>query len=239
MIFSKNVESHKDDEALPFNEDATNEEDADIRDKAGDEDLESEDMEELEEIDSKIDKGEDYVVSALDDSQLAKTKMVYSCPRCKKIYLNNRWVKDTVTEVFTIRTELAYCPKCLKKTYGDFVGSIEIFDKELAEKKEQFIEIAKQVERELEDAPPFETIIDIVEKSGILFIFVNTTRLALEIGKRLRQEMQGGVQYEWFERNQYLRVKWFYEVDNRNYFKERIRSLKERRFGMFFFEEEG
>jgi len=238
MIFSKNIDSHKDDDAFPFNENASNDDDLDTDDKPGEEDQEAEDIEELEEIESKIDKGEDYVVSALDDSQLAKTRMVYSCPRCKKIFLNNRWVKDTVTELFTIRTELAYCPKCLKKTYGDFVGSIEIYDKDLGEKKEQFIEIAKQVEREMEDAPPFENIIDIVEKNGILFIFVNTTRLALEIGRRLRQEMQGGVQYEWFERNQYLRVKWYYEVDNRNYFKERIRALKQRRFGMFSFEEE-
>jgi hypothetical protein len=124
------------------------------------------------------------------------------------------------------------------KTYENFVGSLEIFDKQLSERKDQFIETAKQVERSLEDAPPFENIIENVEKQGILFVFANTTRLALEIGKMLRQEFGGGIQYEWFERNQYLRIKWYDEVDNRAYFKERLRTLKDRRFGMFAFEEE-
>jgi len=67
---------------------------------------------------------------------------------------------------------------------------------------------------------------------------VNTTRLALEIGKRLRQEIQGGVQYEWFERNQFLRVKWYDNIDELDFFKESIKSLKNKRFSLFSFEEE-
>ena len=54
----------------------------------------------------------------------------------------------------------------------------------------------------------------------------------------MRQEFGGGIQYEWFERNQYLRIKWYDEVDNKSYFKEKLRSLKDRRFGMFAFEDE-
>lgn len=204
----------------------------------GEENHETEDVEELEKIEKKLDKGEEVAISELENSLLPKSKIVYQCPRCRKIYLNNKWVKDNITDVYTVHTELAYCPKCVGKTYENFVGSVEVYDKNLKDKEQQITDICHQVERELEDAPPFEKVINITEKNGILFIFANSTRLAQEIGKRLRQELGGGIQYEWFERNQYLRVKWYDEVDNRNYFKERIRSLKERRFGMFSFEDE-
>ncbi|MBN2365123.1 MAG: hypothetical protein EH225_03370 [Calditrichaeota bacterium] len=199
---------------------------------------ETEDEGELEEIESKLDRGEDVALSALETKVIAKSQTIYSCPRCKKIFFNKKWVKDVITDIYTVQTQLAYCPKCIDKTYENFIGSIEIFDKNLKDRKEKFIETARQIEHSLEDAPPFENIINIVEKNGILFIFTNTTRLALEIGKALRQELGGGIQYEWFERNQYLRIKWYDEVDNKSYFKEKLRALKDRRFGMFAFEDE-
>jgi CRISPR/Cas system CSM-associated protein Csm2 small subunit len=199
---------------------------------------ETEDLRELEQIESKLAKGEVVAISALESKMISKSETIYSCPRCKKIHFNKKWVKDIITDFYTVHTQLAYCPKCIGKTYENFIGSIEIFDKKLKERKERFKEIAQQVQRALEDAPSFEIIINITERNGILFIFTNTTRLAVEIGKFIRQEFSGGIQYEWFERNQYLRIKWYDMVDNKAYFKERLRSLKDRRFGMFSFEDE-
>ena len=80
-------------------------------------------------------------------------------------------------------------------------------------------------------------IIDVSEKNDILYIFTNTTRLALEIARGIRYEFGGSIQYEWFERNQYIRAKWFSEIQNREYFKSRIRAAKENRIGMFSFED--
>ncbi len=202
-----------------------------------DEEAEPEDVLEIEEIEKKLASGEAFY-SSDDNTLLPKQRIVFTCPRCKRIFFNNKWVKDNITDLFTVRTEMAYCDRCLQKVAGEFVGSIEIYDKKLKERKEEFIRIAREVEEELENSPPFEKIIDIVEKNDILFIFTNTTRLAMEIGRRIRQELMGGIQYEWFERNQFLRVKWHDEVKNKEYFKERIRQLKERRFGLFAFEDE-
>jgi len=234
MTYFENVKSPGENDIFPFNKDEEEEEDAESKEKKGEE---IENLGELEEIEAKIDKGEDISASSLDYSALPKSRIVYLCPRCKRIYWNKKWVKDTVTAVFTVRTELAYCPKCLGKAYDNFVGIVEIYDKKLTERRAQFEELTRQVEREIEDIMPFETIINITVKNDVLFIFTNTTRLALEIGKRLRQEFQGAVQYEWFERNQYLRVKWFDELENRDQFKKRIRELREFRFGIFSFED--
>ncbi len=235
-------DDYEDDEADDEDEnekDVDSMEDEEEESESDDEEADdSEDLEELEEIEAQLDKGEDIFITPKQASQIPKAYIIYNCPRCKRIYFNKKWVKDNITDIYTVKTELAYCPKCVGKTFENFIGSVEVYDKKLAENKNQIIEAAKQAERELEDAPPFENIINIAEKNGILFLFTNTTRLALEIGKRLRQEFHGGIQYEWFERNQYLRVKWFDEVDNRNYFRERIRAVKERRFGMFSFEDE-
>ncbi len=246
MAFFKKFDDTENDDAFPYEDDdfeedeETEEESQEAEDEevSDEEENEDEDIDELEKIEKKLAKGEDVAISAIESSILPKSKIVYVCPRCRKIYINKKWVKDNITDMFTVRTELAYCPKCVGKTFENFVGSVEIYDKKLADRKEEFVAQAKQIERDLEDAMPFEKIIDVVEKKGILFIFANTTRLALDIGKRFRQEFGGGIQYEWFERNQYLRVKWYDQVDNRSYFKERIRALKERRFGMFSFEDE-
>ncbi len=210
----------------------------DDEDEEDGEEVETEDLEELEKIESKLERGEDVAISALETIVIAKFNMIYCCPRCKKIFFSKKWVRDIITDLYTIQTQLAYCHKCIGKTYENFIGSIEIYDKNLKDRKSQFEEAARQVERAIESAPPFENIINVVEKSGILFIFTNTTRLAQDFGKFIRQEFSGGIQYEWFEKNQYLRVEWYAEIDNKADFKERLQALKERRFGMFSFEEE-
>lgn len=235
------MKDFEDEDDMPYDdeeEDLYGEDELEEEEEEEKEEEETEDIEELEEIEAKLEKGEDVAISALESKVVSKSQTIYSCPRCRKIFFNKKWVKDSITDLFTVQTELAYCPKCVGKTFENFIGSIEIFDKKLSERKDQFIETVKRVEKSLEDTPPFENIIEIVEKNGILFIFANTTRLAIEIGKALRQEFSGGIQYEWFERNQYLRIKWYDEVDNKAYFKERLRALKDRRFGMFAFEEE-
>lgn len=232
MTFMMTLDDSEKEEVSAFKEDAGEKDDEENEEET------NEDIGELEKIESKIEKGEEAAISLLDSAAIQKTHVLYQCPISKKIYWKNKWVKDNITDIYSIRTELAYSPKYLEKGLNLFIGLVEIFDKKLSERKKEFIELAKRVENELEDAMPFEIIINTAEKNGILFIFTNTTRLAVEIGKALRQEFQGGAQYEWFERNQYLRVKWYDMIDNRDYFKKKIRSLKNKRFGMFAFEEE-
>jgi hypothetical protein len=240
LDFSKFDKEHNENNKFPFGDDEDIDEE-DLKDEDDEEDgeeVETEDLEELEKIEAKMERGEEVAISALETSVIAKSDMIYSCPRCKKIFFSKKWVRDIITDLYTIQTHLAYCNKCIDKTYDTFIGSIEIYDKNLKERKDRFIEAAQQVERAIESAPPFENIINVVEKTGILFIFTNTTRLAQDIGKFIRQEFGGGIQYEWFEKNQFLRIKWYDEIDNKAYFKERLRALKDRRFGMFSFEDE-
>jgi hypothetical protein len=206
-------------------------------DDEDDEEVE-ENEEEMEEIESKLASGEEFVAPHSEVAMLLKANIIYSCPRCRKIYFKDKWIKDNITDIYTVRTELAYCDKCIGKTAENFIGSIEIYDKKLSEKKNALFKLVKKVEGELENKQPFEGVIDILEKSEILYVFTNTTRLAVEIAREIRHEWHGAMQYEWFERNQFLRAKWFSEVQNREYFKSRIRAAKEKRIGMFSFEEE-
>jgi hypothetical protein len=236
MTLFKDIEPTDNENNIPINEN-DDLDDLDILNDNEDEN-EDEDIDELEKIDSRIEKGEDAAISSLEVAAISKTRIIYQCPLSKKIYWNNKWVKDSITDLYTLRTELAYCPKYLEKGFDLFIGSVEIFDKRLSERKDSIIALAKRAESELEDREPFEIIINIKEKNNILFVFTNTTRLAFEIGKVLRQEYQGGVQYEWFERNQYLRVKWYDTFENKDDFKKLIKSLKDKRYGMFSFEEE-
>ncbi|RMF60949.1 MAG: hypothetical protein D6748_02905 [Calditrichaeota bacterium] len=214
-------------------------EDEDLLDDefADEEDIE-EDFEEVEEIEAKIQSGESIGPTPSEVSLLLKNQVVYSCPRCRKIYFRNKWIKDTVTDIYTLRTEYAYCNNCLGKTASDFVGVIEIYDKELEARKDSFVKLAKNVESRLENRQPFEKIIKTMEQNGVMYIFCNTTRLAVEIAKAIRYEYHGAIQYEWFERNQFVRAKWFSEIQNREYFKNKIRAAKERRLGMFSFEDD-
>ncbi len=198
-----------------------------------------ENEEEMSQIESKIDSGED-LATASDTSLLLKARVIYLCPISRKIFFKNKWIKDNVTDVYTVRTELAICDQYLKRAqeYGYFIGSLEIYDKKLKERKNVIIDLAKSVEAELENKMPFEVIIDTREQNDILYIFTNTTRLAIEIARAVRHEWHGAIQYEWFERNQFVRAKWFSEVQNREYFKSRIKAAKEKRVGMFSFEDE-
>lgn len=195
-------------------------------------------MTDLEEIESKLENGEEISPVASETSMLMKGQVIYSCPRCNKIYFKGKWIKDTVTDIYTVRTELAYCDKCLGKISNRFIASVELYDKNLKEKKAAILERVKRVEAELEQSEKFEKIIEIAEKEGILYFFTNTTRLAAEISRAIRREWHGALQYEWFERNQFLRTKWFANLRDRDSFDKQARTARANRFGMFSFEEE-
>ncbi|GAB4364701.1 MAG: hypothetical protein Kow0042_03500 [Calditrichia bacterium] len=240
MHLFKKIDPDEDEDIFPLDDEDLDEEELDEEDEEDEEDVEAEeeteDLEELEEIESKIGKGEDVAVTSLDISDIPKSKIVYVCPGCKKIYLNKKWMKDNITDLYAVRTELAYCNKCVGKAYDNYVGIVEVYDQKLDQRKDDIIQNVKRIERGLEETVPFEKIIKIVEKNGILFIFANTSRLALEIGKMLRNEYQGVIQYEWFERNQYLRVKWYGTIEDQDRFRKQIKELREFHFGMFSFE---
>jgi len=189
-------------------------------------------------IESKLKTGEGFSAVDSEISMLLKSRTLYSCPRCRQIYFQNKWQKDHITSIYTVRTEKAYCNDCLEKGLATFVGSIEIFDKYLDERKDEFTSFVKNEEAEMENREPFDSIIDITEKNGILYVFANTTRLAVQIARAIRQEWHGAMQYEWFERNQFVRAKWFTQPQNREYFRKHIREAKERRIGLFSFEED-
>ncbi|GEM_PF-3009908 len=211
---------------------------ADEEDEFSDEEDIEEDLEEMQEIEAKLESGEAISPTPKEVSLLLKNQVIYSCPRCRRIFFRNKWLKDTVTDIYTVHTEYGFCDHCLGKTMNDFVGSIEIYDRELEKRKDAFIALAKDVEMKLENRLPFEKIINTVEQNGVLYIFCNTTRLAVEIARAIRYEYHGAIQYEWFERNQFVRAKWFSEIQNREYFKNKIRAAKEKRLGMFSFEDD-
>ncbi len=193
---------------------------------------------EPDDIESTLKTGEGFSAIDSEISMLLKSRTLYSCPRCRQIYFRNKWQKDHITNIYTVRTEKAYCNSCLKKGLATFVGSVEIYDKYLDERKDEFTAFVKNEEAEMENREPFDRIIDITEKNGILYVFANTTRLAIQIARAIRQEWHGAMQYEWFERNQFVRAKWFTQPQNREYFRQRIREAKERRIGLFAFEED-
>jgi hypothetical protein len=234
MQIFKSPEDMEKDEAFPFNEELSEEE----TEEEENSEPEEEDIDELEKIEEKIEKGEDVAISSLEAHGIPKSRIVYTCPKCKKIFLKGKWVKDTISDLYTIKPELAYCNKCIKKVYENYIGTVEIRAKDVKEHKEDYLELAREVERELEDPKPFEKIHKVEEREGVLIIRTNTTRLAQEIGKRLRLEFQGGIQYQWMERNQYLNVIWQDHVDNKNLLKERMRALRERRSGILSLEDE-
>ena len=233
MPFDEDLDEDIDEELDEDIEGELEEEPEDNDEEDDDEDEEDEDDEESENSEGSKEK-KSSKSTGLDENEPAKEKSTYMCPRCKRIYQDGKWVKDSVTELYTVKTELAFCDKDLGKSYEDYIGVVEIYDQKLAENKEAFIEEAQFVEREIEDIEKFENIISIKEKNGVLFIFTNTTRMALEIGKKMRQEFMGAVQYEWFERNQYLRIRWFDALENRDKYRKQMKELKEFRFGFPF-----
>ena len=214
--------------------------DADDDFEEEEEEPKEENAEEMEEIESKLEKGEEINSATSDSPSILKARIIYYCPLSKKIYYKNKWIKDSVTDLYTVRTEYAISDKLLERArdMGYFIGSIELYDKNLEKNHQGLLNLIKTTEKELENRMPFDVIIDTHEEHGILYVFTNTTRLAVEIAKAIRYEYHGSIQYEWFERNQFVRVKWYSEIQNRDYFKKSIRASKEKRLGMFSFEDD-
>jgi hypothetical protein len=198
---------------------------------------EAEESEETEDAESEEESSKSKPVKNEKDS-IKKSMVLFSCPRCYKVFDGKKWTKDYIVDIFTNTTDLAYCEDCAGKDPSYFVGSIEIYDRKLEERKKQMIDLVKSCEKNFEEKKPFDKILAITETKESLFITINTARMALEIGRSLRREFQGGIQYEWFERNRFLRVKWFDKIKNRDYYKERIYAYKHRRRGLYSMEDE-
>ncbi|MGH1366394.1 MAG: hypothetical protein ACRBF0_22730 [Calditrichia bacterium] len=192
---------------------------------------------ELQAIEKRLEKGDDLESSSEDISVLLKAGSVYYCQRCRSIYFRNKWIKDNITDMYLVRTELALCDTCLKENGEHFVSSLEIYDSGLKSRRKAFEKLARTVQNRLENRPPFEKVLNTVERDGVMYIFSNTTRLSVEISKELRAEYHGTVQYEWFERNQYLRARWYASMEEREVFADRIKQARAHRFGVFAFED--
>jgi len=200
-------------------------------------DEESEESEEKE--DEESEEQSEIATPVKDEKGTVKKVMVlFSCPRCYKVYDGKKWTKDYSIDIFTNTTDLAYCEDCAGKDPSYFVGSIEIYDRKLGERKKQMIDLVRSIEKNFEEKKPFDKILAISETKESLFITINTARLAMEMGRSLRREFHGGIQYEWFERNRFLRVKWFDEIKNQDYYKERIYAYKHRRRGFYSIEDD-
>ena len=202
---------------------------ADSREKDDDDDIDEDELDENQ--DGEGLEGEDDLGN--------QEKRHFLCPKCGAYYVNNKWVVNPDTSLAILKSALAYCNKCFKSLFDDdFIGRVELYDKDLKNRKDSLIETAERVERTLENSLEFERVISVYEENDILIINTNTTRLARAIGKNIREEFKGGIEFSWLDKNQFLIVKWFDELKNSQYFKERLRQKKERFPGSLFFEEE-
>ena len=163
----------------------------------------------------------------------------YLCPKCRSYFVKDKWVRNPGPTLAILKSGMAYCENCLNKIFDDeFIGRIEIHSTKLESTKEDMLEIADRIARTLENSFDFERILSIYEEDGNLIINTNTTDLAKKIGKTIWEEYKGGIEYCWVDKNQFLIVKWFDELDNSNYFKDRLRQKKERFPGSMFFDED-
>ncbi len=189
---------------------------------------------EEETVDEDIEK-----IELEEDKLNAQEKKNFLCPKCGSYYVDGNWVRNPDTSVSILKSGLAYCDKCFKKLFDDdYIGRVEISKDDFEGKKDEIIEIAERTERTLENAYEFEKIISIYEEHDVLYINTNTTNLAKAIGKNIWEDYKGGIEYKWQDKNQYLIVKWFSELQNSSYFKDRLRRKKERFPGSMFFDEE-
>ncbi|GAB4188022.1 MAG: hypothetical protein Kow00108_24810 [Calditrichia bacterium] len=219
---------------------AANDDDMDEIDNVDDNNDEEEDIPEDLDVDIEDVDTEEFLAKLnQDDDALASEKRVFQCPKCKKYYMNSKWIHDPITGITILKPELAFCNKCQKKVFeDDWIGRVVIHDKKLDEHKDMFIAIAEQIARTRENMYDFESLLAVYEEDGLLYINVNTTSLAREIGKRLREDYQGGIEYHWEDKNQYLTVKWFDEMKNSQQLKEKLKQKKDRYPGIYFFDDE-
>lgn len=211
-----------------------------------DESINDDELDEEEDIPEDLDLDSDEVdtekflakLSEDDDAPILE-KRVFQCPKCKKFYQNGRWVSDPTIGISILKPELAFCNKCMKRVFeDDWIGRVIIHDKQLDRRKDMFIAIAEQMARTRENIYDFEGLLAVYEEDGLLYINTNTTSLAKSIGQRLREDFHGGIEYHWEEKNLYLTVKWFDELKNSQYYKEKLKKKKERYPGIYFFDDE-
>jgi RNA polymerase subunit RPABC4/transcription elongation factor Spt4 len=214
-------------------------EDENLEDELDDEDVEEEIPENIDLNGNEVDT-EKFLAKLNEDGDTPiLEKRVFQCPKCKKFYQNGKWVHDPTIGISVLKPELAYCSKCMKRVFEDeWIGRVIIHDRQLERRKDMFVAIAEQIARTRENIYDFEGILAIYEEDGLLYINTNTTSLAKSIGQRLREDFHGGIEYHWEEKNLYLTVKWFDELKNSQYYKEKLKKKKERYPGIYFFDDE-
>ena len=134
-----------------------------------------------------------------------KLKDGTQCSKCGANYSKGRWTWDTPKEV---KKEII-CPACQRIQDGYPAGFIEIKGEFYSTRRDEFINLIRNIEKQQSQNHPMQRIIRINEKSST-FLEVETTgtHLARGIGEALSRAYQGEYSFHYADGYNRIRVYW-------------------------------
>ncbi len=128
------------------------------------------------------------------------------CPSCKAVYKNGRWTWEKPDE--TTEYNEALCPAC-KRIQDKYPGGlVRIEGSYFKEKKEELMNLIRNVEEDVKNLRPLQRIMNMEEDEDGLNIEVTYPSLARRIGEALYNAHKGELKFWYNEGEKFVRVIW-------------------------------
>lgn len=134
-----------------------------------------------------------------------KLKNGTQCERCGACYINGRWTWEDSKEV----KRKIVCAACRRIEDGYPAGYIEIKGEFYRLRREEIMNMIRNVEQQHKAGHPMERILRVVEGSNNCAMVETTgVRLARRIGETLQRAYQGDYDFQYNKNDDRIRVYW-------------------------------
>lgn len=126
------------------------------------------------------------------------------CTSCNAVYINGRWTWKELPEA---RHE-SVCPACRRISDNYPAGWVKIKGLFYQERREEILNLVRNVESQEKGERPLERIISIQNANDHTLVTTTGIHLARRIGEALSRSYKGDLNYQYADAEKIIRVNW-------------------------------
>jgi NMD protein affecting ribosome stability and mRNA decay len=135
---------------------------------------------------------------------------IVMCKECGAVYYYKSWhhrLEDYPELSEEKRIKFTLCPACQMIKDKMYEGQV-ILKKVPTDKKEEILNLVKNVGERAYQRDPLDRIIKIQEQNGEVEILTTENQLAVSIGKQVKRAFKGDLEIKWSHQESTVRVIW-------------------------------
>lgn len=133
------------------------------------------------------------------------------CSECAAVVRDQHWTVDEAQSAVLKAAGTPHqvvCPACWRASGRQPAGILTLRGSYWPEHREDILHLIRNQAEEARPDNPLERVIDVREEDGCLVVDTTNAKLAQKIGRSVEKAHKGEIDYNWGDREPFVRVEW-------------------------------